>query len=137
MTPDLIAAAIHLASLLERENAALTALDFPRAVQMLEDKRRATEAFTAAQSVAASAAASGSTLAPGQPRAIHDLAERLRVLADENKWLLERAMAVQGRVIGTIARAVPRVAQANPRYGAGGTVNAPRRLPPMALSARV
>ncbi len=60
---------------------------------MLADKQCAVADFAGAQTVPAS----------------HDPAERmarrLRALAVENKRLLERAIAVQGRVIGVIALA--------------------------------
>ncbi|MBC7801937.1 MAG: hypothetical protein H7Z10_15065, partial [Gemmatimonadaceae bacterium] len=47
------------------------------------------------------------------------LALRLRDLAEENRTLLERAIAVQGRVLDLVARAARQGAGAN-RYGAGG-----------------
>jgi hypothetical protein len=132
MTPDLIAATVALADTLQRENAALTALDMGRAVLLLDEKRAAAEAFTAALG---QAAASPSGL--GANRALAErLATRLQSQAEENRRLLERAMVVQGRVIGALARVVPRALAGAPRYGASGALAAPRRPPAVALSAR-
>ena len=49
---------------------------------------------------------------PAQRDAAERMARRLQALAQENKRLLERAIAVQGRVIGVIARAARRAAMA-------------------------
>ena len=49
MTKDLIAAGTVLAETLQTENAALAALDLPRAAGMLADKQRAAAGFVAAQ----------------------------------------------------------------------------------------
>jgi hypothetical protein len=62
---------------------------------------------------------------------------RLGSLAAENRRLLERAMLVQRRVIGAIARAAPRALEAAPRYDAGGGIAGARRPPPVVLAARV
>ena len=82
-----------LAETLEAENAALAALDLPRAAGMLADKRSAVAEFDAVRT------------APAPSEAAQRMARRLQGLAMENKRLLERAIAVQGRVIGVIARA--------------------------------
>jgi hypothetical protein len=112
-----------VSAVLARENAALAALDLVRAGGFLAEKRAATDALALAL-----VAGTGTLPAPAQ-------AEQLRDLAGENRRLLERAIAVQGRVIAVIARAVPRNAVA-PRYAAhGGMARAPRPLP-VALSAR-
>ena len=65
------------------------------------------------------------------------MARRLGELAGENKRLLERAVIVQGRVIGTVVRAIPKAVGGAPRYGAGGALSETARMRPMALSARV
>jgi hypothetical protein len=96
MTRDLIAAATVLADSLAAENAALAALDLPRVVGMLADKQRAAAGFIDAQAV---------PIPPTQRAAAATMVRRLQALADENRALLERAIAVQGRVIGVIARA--------------------------------
>jgi hypothetical protein len=127
MSPALIDAAVQLADALARENEALAALDLPRAAGMLADKQRAGDAFLAAQTL----------LPPGAPAelgvAAREVAARLGTLAEENRRLLERAIAVQGRVIGTLARA------ARPEtlgYGAHGGRADAGRPGAIALSAR-
>ena len=87
MNTDLISAATHLADTLAEENAALAALDLARAAAMLPRKQQAVAAFTTALT-------SGGATEP--------LAQRLRALADENKSLLERAIAAQRRVIARL-----------------------------------
>lgn len=134
MTPDLINAAVALADTLTQENKALAALDLPRAVTLLDRKRQATAAFIAAQARAASTATAASAR-DARPLA-EQVAAQLRDLADENKRLLERAITVQGRVIGTLARVVPRALARAPRYNAGGAIADGPRPPPVALSAR-
>ena len=104
MSTDLMTAGATLADTLEAENAALEALDLPRAVGMLEGKQRALAGFVAAQN------------APLSGQAGERMVRRLQELATENKRLLERAMAVQGRVIGVVARSVPPVV-ASSGYG--------------------
>lgn len=99
MSTDLITAAEHLAKTLEAENAALAALDLPRAAAMLEQKRQALASFTGAL---------GTPVAGAEP-----IGERLRSLAQDNKVLLERAIAAQGRIIALIAHA----ATPPPGYG--------------------
>ena len=76
MSTDLITAGGDLAELLAAENAALAALDLPRAVGMLPDKRRVAENFVAAQ---------GTPIAPAQRDAAARMAHRLQALAEENK----------------------------------------------------
>lgn len=119
MSDDLMTAGNMLADALTVENAALASLDLPRAGAMLARKQRAFADLAAVQVTLAS----------------HDAAERmarrLRALAVENKRLLERAIAVQGRVIGVIARATTTTA-ARTGYGAVRT----QRPPPFALSAK-
>jgi hypothetical protein len=111
MGADLITAGGDLAELLAAENAALAALDLPRAVGLLPDKRRAAENFAAAQNT---------PIAPGQRDAAERMAHRLQALAEENKARLTRAMAAQSRVIGVIARAAaPAGYGAAPTYGRG------------------
>ena len=93
MTHDLISAGTLLADTLEEENAALLALDLPRAVGLLADKQRAVDGLAAAQA------------APAANPAAERMARRLKALALENKRLLERAIAAQSRVIGVVGRA--------------------------------
>jgi hypothetical protein len=126
MTPALIRSAVELADVLARENAALAALDLAGAAAMLPEKSRAASAF------AEQAHADSGDDGPPALLARH-VAERLCVLAEENRRLLERGIAVQGRVIACIARAVPR--SGVPRYGANGGLTG-ERARPLALSSR-
>ena len=72
MSAELIEAANCLIETLTRENAALTALDLPRAAGMLADKQRTVEAFAAAQATTQSTASRA---------ALEPLARRLNALA--------------------------------------------------------
>jgi hypothetical protein len=132
MTQDLMQSAAALADALAEENQALGGLELGRAVTLLDTKLCAVSAFIAAEARAASA--------PQGARPRRQLVEaavlRLRDLAEENKRLLERAIIVQGRVIGSIVAALPRIAAGTRHYGATGAL-AGSRLRPMALSARV
>jgi flagellar biosynthesis/type III secretory pathway chaperone len=132
MTPELIAAAVRLADTLAQENRALAALDLPRAAGMLDAKTRAMEAFAAAQALAAA----GVRPADSRDEA-EQLAARLRDLAQENRRLLEHAIAVQGRVIGLVARAAPAGSgQADARYGSDGGLTAGKRPGAITFSSR-
>lgn len=126
MNRRLIEAAVALSDTLMRENAALLVHDLAAAAAMLERKQAAAAAFEAAQALAEPPAPD-----PDRQR----LATQLRDLAAENRRLLERAIRVQGRVIGIVARAVtPQPAVA--RYGATGAA-APGAVAPVIVSARV
>jgi hypothetical protein len=135
MKPDMIEAGRALADALERENAALARMDIPGAAAVYVAKDAAAAALKAAQS---EGDGMGETLDAEQRRLARELAERLRALVEENRRLLERAIHVQGQVLGTIARAVAMSApRAQPhRYGATGTITHVRRQPPVVLSAR-
>ncbi|HTN11476.1 MAG TPA: hypothetical protein VL154_10955 [Acetobacteraceae bacterium] len=133
LSQALIAAAVALADTLARENAALLALDLPAAVALLADKHREADAFTTAH--ARVAAQEGAVEAPLRAMA-ETVGVRLAGLATENKRLLERALLVQQRVIGSIARAVPRALETAPRYDAGGGIAGAARPPPVALTAQ-
>jgi hypothetical protein len=125
MTMDAMRAAEGLAELLARENAALAAMDLPSATALVEAKRAAADAFVAAQ---AKAVSSGAVTVP-------DVVRRLGELAAENRLLLERAMAVQQRVLAIIAEAAPRVSAVAPRYGAAGGLVGARTALPVAIAA--
>lgn len=122
MSTTLTTAAAALADVLAQENAALAALDLAAAAALLEAKQAAAEAFAAAQAEDA------------PPLDGRDLAVRLRELAAQNRQLLERAIRVQRRVLGIIAKALP--PPAAPRYGASGTLRA-GAVAPVIVSARV
>jgi hypothetical protein len=118
MSTDLKTAAEVLAETLAEENAALTALDLPKAAAMLAGKQRAVANFVAAQ--------------PDAMWHAETILRRLGTLANENKTLLERAIAAQGRVIELIARA----AAPTPGYGPSPATSHTSRPIPFALSAR-
>lgn len=108
-----------LADVLARENAALAAMDMHGATALLAEKR------------AALAALEGAATGAREPALA-----RLRQLAAENRVLLERAMAVQSRVIALLVHAVRE--QTRPPcafYGRGGTPGIVPALP-LSMSAR-
>ncbi len=133
MTSTALDAALRLLDVLERENAALAALELSRAAPMLAEKQEAAAAFT-------HACQQGRTSTPAEAAGLARLVPRLNEAASRNRRLLERGIAVQGRVLAVIARAVPRAlaAQApercSPRYGARGAAALART--PLALSLR-
>jgi hypothetical protein len=136
MTPQLIAAAEHLAEILETENAALSAYDMPRIAAMLGDKTDALEGFHTARALAKTG--SFGTLNSSQRKAAEALTVRLRQLAEQNRTLLERAMFVQTRVISIFARAMPKaLAGQTTRYRANGSLAGPATPPPLTLRSRV
>jgi hypothetical protein len=125
MTHDLAAAANRLAEVLHQENTALSALDLSAAAGLVADKQLALEAFVQAQ-VAVDQ--------PGEaPIPLH-AAARLKDLANENRRLLGRAIAVQSRVIGIVARSVPH--DRNPLYASTGALTRAGRPIAFTLSAR-
>ena len=127
MTPELIEAAINLADLLEAENAALTALDLPRAAGMLAAKTAAMTSFEAARQRAQAS--------PVAQKVARDVTEKLGVAAEDNRRLLERAITVQGRVLETIARAARNQA-APQQYGARGRLAHKSNASAITLCAR-
>lgn len=127
MTGDPIEAALRLADVLQAENAALAALDLALAASMLEEKSACASALAVAQ---------GGVPAVRTAEARAAVA-RLRDLAEENRRLLERGIAVQRRVIAAIARAARARASSAPRYGARGIPAAGGAPSAFALSARV
>jgi hypothetical protein len=126
MSKQLIAAAIRLSDTMAAENAALAALDLPRAAAMLAAKQQAAAAFIAAQDA---------PLVAAQRDSAEMQLRRLHALAAENRTLLERAIAVQSRVIGVIARAATPAITAS-GYGAPARSCHASRPACFALSAR-
>jgi hypothetical protein len=131
MMQTLILAGQRLAEALRAENEALAALDLSRAATLATGKITAADAFAAAY---AAQAKHGGTAAGPVRDAAAILARRLEELGTENRRLLERAVALQSRVIETIAgAALPRTQVQG--YGPPG--RAPTaRAPALALSAR-
>ena len=116
MSDKRIDAAQRLVDLLQKENEALKRLDFPAAVALVAAKEAALADLTKPPAT---------PMAPA-PLAPTPLARRLVALAAENRSLLERAIAVQTRIVQIIARAaVP--PPATMRYnGYGGRTGRPR-----------
>jgi hypothetical protein len=114
MNATWLAAAEAMARVLERENAALSALDLRTAAGLLSEKERALAELAAAA-------------LPGGPPAsgVADVARRLAALADSNRTLLERGLAAQERVVALIVDAARAVRRARPgeggRYTAAGS----------------
>ena len=133
MMDAVITAGTRLAEALRAENEALAALDLNRAAALATAKMQASDAFAAATTAATKTGARP----VGEERATTAaLASRLQSLGAENRQLLEHAIALQSRVIETIAgAALPR--SAAPGYGALGRLRSPRQAPALAISARV
>jgi flagellar biosynthesis/type III secretory pathway chaperone len=127
MSLELYTAAHALSAVLEEENAALAAPNLPKAAALLQRKQEAVEAFTAALSQANNAHPSPSLV---------ELGRKLQEQARDNQRLLERGIAVQGRVLAIVASAAPPCPAAS-RYGAeGGVIQARRYQGPVALALR-
>lgn len=132
MIQALLNAGQSLAEALREENEALAKLDLSRAATLATAKLQASDAFAAAYGAATR---TGSTAQGNLRQAAETLALRLRNLTDENRRLLERAIALQSRVIETIAgAALPASRPAT--YGGMGYRAMPRQTPSLALAAR-
>ena len=114
-----MAAAMRLTTVLETENAALRQLDIASVSVSLTEKLAATEALEPL---------------PDTPDAAI-LAQRLQTLIDENRRLLERAIAVQSRVVEVVARAAQLTVRDAGRYGATGAPTQNRRAMAIATNA--
>ncbi|WP_431284173.1 hypothetical protein ACQW02_05010 [Humitalea sp. 24SJ18S-53] len=134
MMQSLLSCGIRLAEALRAENEALAAMDLAQAATMTDAKMAATDAFAAAWNSARHAGPQAAST-PAQAAAAA-LADRLAHLSAENRRLLEHAIALQARVIETIAgAAMPRGAP--PTYGQSGARATMRATSPVALSSRV
>ena len=123
MSNDLLDATQHLADLLAQENDALRRMDFPAAVALVPAKEAALAELTKHAGLTA------------VPPPLAAQARRLASLATENQTLLERAIAVQTRIVQIVARACappPAVA----RYGSQGSRVPSNRAGALALSTR-
>jgi hypothetical protein len=156
MHEALIAATDRLNGVLAEENALLDALDLKAAVALLGRKRDAVAALQntlagwkpAAEPNAAEPNAedpnaedpnAGETITgetgTGDAEKLQDSMRRLAALSHQNRVAIERGLALQTRLIQTIARAVPRArAQEAPVYQPNGTQLPPR--PPEAYAFR-
>jgi hypothetical protein len=126
MADDVAKAAQRLADILAQENEALKRLDFKAAIALVPAKEAALFGLTKGKPPA--------VITERNP-ALAALGRRLTGLSAENRSLLERAIAVQTRVVGIIARAAVPPASTD-RYAANGSKNPPRRPAALALSAR-
>lgn len=128
---NVLDAADRLADVLERENAALAALDLAGAAAMLDAKEAAAASFARACDRA------DPPDGEAERRALATLAARLDAATRDNRGLLERGIEAQRRVLHIIARAVPRalLTQDAACYGAGGVASSPGQAP-LTLSVR-
>ena len=132
----LIEATDALNDVLAEENALLDALDLPAAVGLLDRKR---DAVAALQNTLAgwkpAAELNAPELSAEDAEKLQDSMRRLAALSHENRAAIERGLALQTRLIQTIAQAVPRArAQEAPIYQPNGTQLPPR--PPEAYAFR-
>lgn len=126
MLQALIAAGVRLSDLLVAENRALTELDLATAAMIAPEKRRAVEAFTAAEAALRKA---GGRAEGGDREALADLSARLTDLAGANRRMLERALAAQDAVVRTLtAAATPKPALYAPANGTAGHTAPPRPI---------
>ena len=127
MTRDFQATIQTLAEILAQENEALHRVDYASAVQCTPAKEAALLELSQHPQARQSKVPSSVALAEAM--------RRLAGLAAENQILLERAVAVQIRVVQIVARATaPPKALAH--YGDKGTRVPSLRTNPVALSAR-
>jgi hypothetical protein len=124
MTTEFVNAAQQLADLLERENDALKRMDFPSAVLLVPAKETALAALIKQPKLPAI-----------QPLAT-TLMQHVNAVAAENQMLLERALAVQTRIIRIVARAAARPAE-TAHYNEHGARPQPYRAAALAVSTRV
>ena len=123
MSNGVVDAVKRLADVLAEENEALKRLDYPAAMLLVPAKEAAL-ADLAKQP-------KGLTL----PASMAAVGERLGTLAAENQVLLERAIAVQTRIVRIVAQAcVPPPAVT--RYGGRGGKTPSHRAGALALSTR-
>lgn len=105
MSDERLKAAQRLADVLEQENEALKRLDFAAAVALVPAKEAALTALTKS---------------PDGPMTQSSLGRHVGALAAENQVLLERAIAVQTRVVRIVARAYAPPPATTPYNGRGG-----------------
>jgi flagellar biosynthesis/type III secretory pathway chaperone len=146
-------AAERLVCILEQENRALAAMDLAAAGRFVAEKQGILATLSQANGANSMPPArsnrprasvlpvrsildrqSGQVGAKPDATPLRPVIERLRVLAAENRALLERALTVQNRIIGIVARAMQPAAPEF-RYGANGGLTAAGTRS-FALSAR-
>jgi hypothetical protein len=104
MTEGLIALTERLNQVLAEETALLGALDLAGATAMLTRKRDAVTALLAALAGGATTSAEISV----EAEKLRESLQRLAILGQANRTAIERGLALQMRLIQTIAQAVPR-----------------------------
>lgn len=134
MMQGLIAAGLRLAEALRAENEALATLDLARAATLATAKIQAAEGFAAAHAACLATEARAEGV---EREAAERLATALDNLARDNRAALERAIALQSRVIETIAGAARAATDRSGGYGAEGRHMPPRSAPALAVSARL
>ncbi len=131
MTDDVLAAAVRLTEVIAAENAALAAFNLSAALAVGAAKQQAVEAFAAALRTRTT------RIEPERRASAEAIGRRLATLSQENRRLLERAIAAQARVVEIVARAGRRELAARAvRYGAFGVPVAAARPVPLAVLAR-
>ena len=123
MSNDLRQVAQHLADVLTQENAALQRMDFAAVKGFIAVKEAALSKLTQHPAIAA------------MPPALTALGQKIGHLAEENRVLLERAIAVQTRVVRIVARACA-PPPPPPHYGGPPPRSPSNRATALALSTR-
>lgn len=121
MTMEPAKAAQNLADILAVENDALKRMNFVDAAALVPAKEAALAQLEQQSD-------------PSTPLPAAEVMQRIGELAAENQALLERAIAVQTRVIRIVARAY--TPAGTPRYGDHGAPLMPQRPAALALSKR-
>ena len=100
MTEELVDLTEHMNQILAEENALLDALDLPAAGALLARKREAVRALQAA--LVSGRAATSAELSVEAER-LRESLQRLAVLGEANRAAIERGLALQMRLMQTIA----------------------------------
>jgi hypothetical protein len=131
MIDALIETTERLCGVLEAENAALEALDLPAAGALAGEKGQVTKALQATFLAVHGAGLKADGEA--QEAALRATIDRLGRLTQANATLIEQGLALQMKLMRTIARAIPRARAAEaPVYQADGSQSPPR--PPSAFA---
>jgi hypothetical protein len=104
MTENLIALTERMNQVLAEENALLDSLDLPGATALLTRKR---DAVAALQGALANGNTTSAELS-AEAEKLRESLQRLAALGEANRTAIERSLALQMRLIQTIAQAVPR-----------------------------
>jgi hypothetical protein len=129
MTESLIALTERMNQVLAEENALLDSLDLPGATALLTRKR---DAVAALQGALAGGNTTSAELS-AEAEKLRESLQRLATLGEANRIAIERGLALQMRLIQTIAQAVPRArALEAPVYQPNGSQVAAR--PPEAYA---